>query len=228
MGIRLAIPGAARNGSARRREGLDEESVAAAGVSWARPHPCLHRAVQYPHLADRARGAGRVVVAQVLDVQSRFATNRFGDQLIVSTVVLDVAETLKGQAARTLNVDIEGGTVGDLTLKVSDLPSFRPGDRAMFFLDAADGTLVPHDRGRGVLKVSPAGLIEGSAVTLDQVRREVVVGAEGRPLMRRHALPSVRRRCLPGPFGRRLLLLHVRQVGDRFRSPSSSIRRTST
>ena len=46
-----------------------------------------------------------MVVAQVVDVQSRFATNRFGDQLIVSHVVLDVAETLKGPAARTLNVD---------------------------------------------------------------------------------------------------------------------------
>jgi len=132
-----------------------------------------------PPLADRARGAGRVVVAQVIDVQSRFATNRFGDQLIVSTVVLDVVETLKGQAARTLNVEIDGGTVGDLTLKVSDLPSFRPGDRAMFFLDTAGGTLVPHDRGFGLLKVSPAGLIEGSAVTLDQVKRDVITALRG-------------------------------------------------
>ena len=127
-----------------------------------------------PPLAARAQAAARVVVAQVIDVQSRFATNRFGDQLIVSDIVLDVAETLKGPAARTMRIAVEGGTVGDLTLKVSDLPSFRPGDRAMFFLNAADGTLVPHDRGRGMLKVSPTGLIEGSEVTLDQARREVV------------------------------------------------------
>ena len=40
----------------------------------------------------------------------------------------------------------------------------------MFFLDAgAGGTLVPHDRGRGILKVSPAGTVEGSPVTLDNV-----------------------------------------------------------
>ena len=96
-----------------------------------------------------------MVVAQVVDVQSRFATNRFGDQLIVSTVVLDVAETLKGQAARTLNVEIEGGTVGDLTLKVSDLPSFRPGDRAMFFLDA-----VGRDPGAARARLRP---VEGLA-----------------------------------------------------------------
>jgi hypothetical protein len=125
-------------------------------------------------LAARTQAATRVVVAQVRDVQSRFATNRFGDQLIVSDVVLDVTETLKGPAAATMRVAVEGGTVGDLTLKVSDLPSFKPGDRAVFFLNPADGTLVPHDRGRGVLKVAPNGLIEGSTVTLEQVRREVV------------------------------------------------------
>jgi hypothetical protein len=134
-----------------------------------------------PSIAARARGAGRVVVAQVLDVQSRFASNQFGDQLIVSDVVLDVVETLKGPAARTMRVTVEGGTVGDLTLKVSDLPSFQPGDRALFFLDTdTGGTLVPHDRGRGLLKVSPAGLIEGSAATLDDIKREVVSALGGR------------------------------------------------
>lgn len=133
-----------------------------------------------PSIAARARAASRVVVAQVVDVQSRFASNQFGDQLIVSDVVLDVVETLKGPAARTMRVAVEGGTVGDLTLKVSDLPSFQPGDRAMFFLDTdASGALVPHDRGFGLLKVSPAGLIEGSTVSLDQVRRDVIAALGG-------------------------------------------------
>lgn len=142
-----------------------------AGLSAASP---LYAQGPEPSLADRARGAGRVVVAQVVDVQSRFGTNRFGDQLILSTVVLDVEETLKGPAGRTLNVEIEGGTVGGLTLKVSDLPSFRSGDRAMFFLDAAGATLVPHNRGLGLLKVSQTGLIEGSTVSLDQAKRDVL------------------------------------------------------
>jgi hypothetical protein len=127
-----------------------------------------------PTIAARAQGAGRVVVARVLDVQSRFATNQFGDQLIVSDLVLEVTETFKGPAAATINVTVEGGTVGDLTLKVSDLPSFSPGDRGMFFLDPGPGgRLVPHNRGRGLLKVSPSGVIEGSSVTLDAARKEV-------------------------------------------------------
>jgi hypothetical protein len=124
-------------------------------------------------VTDHARSAGRVVVAHVVDVQSRFAKNQFGDQLILSDVVLDVTETLKGPITKVMKVTIEGGTIGDLTLKVSDLPTFKPGDRGLFFLDSANGVLVPHDRGRGLLKVSATGLIEGSARSLDEVRQQV-------------------------------------------------------
>jgi hypothetical protein len=50
----------------------------------------------------------------------------------------------------------------------------KPAIRGMFFLDAAPGgRLVPHDRGRGLLKVLPTGLIEGSSMTLDVIRKEV-------------------------------------------------------
>ncbi len=125
-------------------------------------------------IASRARGAGRIVVARVLDVRSQFATNRFGDQLIVSTALLEVVETLKGPSASTLEVEVEGGTVGDLTLKVSDLPSLQTGERAVFFLDAGRGGVnLPHDRGRGILKLTQADQIQNSGLTLAQLRQEV-------------------------------------------------------
>ena len=98
-------------------------------------------------VANNAKGAGRVVVARVAAVRAQFETNRFGDQLIVSHAVLEVLETLKGAPAASLNVAVEGGTVGDLTLKVSDLPSLAEGERAMFFLDAAGTDHTPHGRG---------------------------------------------------------------------------------
>jgi len=127
-------------------------------------------------IASRARGAGRVVVARVIDVHAQFETNRFGDQLIVSSALLEVLETLKGAPAATLGVSIEGGTVGDLTLKVSDMPAMRSGDRAVFFLDeASGGNHVPHDRGRGVLKLADTDRVEGSNLTLNDVRQQVRV-----------------------------------------------------
>ena len=126
-------------------------------------------------LPTRARGAKRVVVGHILDVQAQFQTNRFGDRLIVSNVLLEVTETLKGAPAATLKVAVEGGSVGDLTLKVSDLPAVHPGERGVFFLDDEAGgtTHVPHDRGRGVLKLTEAGQVEGTTLTLDAVRQQV-------------------------------------------------------
>jgi len=125
-------------------------------------------------IPSRARGAGRIVVARVLDVRARFATNRFGDQLIISTAMLEVAETLKGAAVATLEVEVEGGTVGDLTLKVSDLPSLETGERAVFFLDTGQGGVnLPHDRGRGILKLTQGDQIQNSGLTLAQLRDQV-------------------------------------------------------
>ena len=118
-------------------------------------------------IAERARGAGQIVVAQIADVRAQFATNQFGDQLIVSTAVLEVSETLKGAAAKVIEIEVEGGTVGDLTLKVSDLPSLKRGERGVFFLDAGPGSAKrPHERGRGILKLSDGDHIDQTSVTL--------------------------------------------------------------
>jgi hypothetical protein len=131
----------------------------------------------------RARGAGRIVVGRVIDVIAQFETNRFGDQLIVSHAVVDVAEILKGAPATTVRVDVEGGTVGDLTLKVSDLPAVRTGDRAVFFLDQGVGdSYLPHLRGKGILKLAENDVVEGSTLTLAELRQQVrgALGLGGR------------------------------------------------
>ena len=131
-------------------------------------------------IPSRAKGAGRIVVARVLDVRARFATNRFGDQLIISTAVLEVTETLKGAPVATLEVEVEGGTVGDLTLKVSDLPSLQTGERAVFFLDAGTGGVnLPHGRGRGILKLSQGDQVENSGLTLGQLRQQIRAAVGG-------------------------------------------------
>lgn len=125
-------------------------------------------------VAAQARGAKRVVVGRIVDVQGEFQTNRFGDRLIVSNVLVDVSETLKGPPIPLLRMAVEGGTVGDLTLKVSDMPAVHSGDRGVFFLDEdAGGTHVPHDRGRGVLKLTGGDEVEGTKLSLDAIRQQV-------------------------------------------------------
>ena len=125
-------------------------------------------------VGTRAKRAERIVVAVVEDVIPRFDVNEFGDRLIVSQAWVRVSETLKGTQADVLSVDVEGGTIGDLTLTVSDMPSLRKGDRAVFFLDSNKaGANKPHDRGQGVLKVDAGGRVQGVNMTLSDLRSTV-------------------------------------------------------
>ena len=125
-------------------------------------------------IGERARGAERVAVGRVTAVTPAWQVNEFGDRLIVSTVRLAVDEHLKGPATPTLDVDVEGGTLGELTLHVSDQESLAPGERAVFFLTRGPGgAFRPHLRGQGLLKLDPANRVPGSSLTLDIIRREV-------------------------------------------------------
>ena len=125
-------------------------------------------------VGSRAKGADRVVVAKVTDVHSRFDVNQWGDQLIVSDVDLDVEETLKGAPKSKVSVTIEGGTVGDITLDVSDMPSMKKNDRAVLFLnEEPGGKHLPWGRGNGVMKLDGANNVEESDETLDDVKRKV-------------------------------------------------------
>jgi hypothetical protein len=125
--------------------------------------------------ATRARGASQVVVATVEDVQPRFDVNEYGDRLIISRTYLRVEETLKGgQQNNLVQVDVEGGTIGDVTLKVSDLPALRRGDRAVFFLtQAANGIHHPQGRGLGIVKLDARNAVPGTTSTLTDIRNAV-------------------------------------------------------
>ena len=118
-----------------------------------------------------ARGATRVVVAAVGDVSARWEVNEFGDEVIVSDVTLHVEESFKGAPAKSLGMTMLGGTVGDITLEVSSLPTLKRGERAVFFLEAnPKGKLVPHRRGYGILKLDSNNRVQGSKVDLNQIR----------------------------------------------------------
>jgi hypothetical protein len=68
-------------------------------------------------------------------------------------------------------MDLEGGTLGGVTLRVSDLPEVKPGERAVFFLDEADnGVATPHLRGQGILKLEKDDVVTGSSLRLEDIR----------------------------------------------------------
>lgn len=132
-------------------------------------------------LVDRARGAERVVVGQVASVQPVWQVNEFGDRLIVSVVRVTVDETLKGETQPTVDVEVEGGTIGDVTLRVSDQVPVAAGERAVFYLKRNPrGRFSPHLRGQGLLKLDRAGRVPGSNLTLDTIRRDAATAARSR------------------------------------------------
>lgn len=133
-------------------------------------------------IADRASGAEQVVVGRVSSVTPVWRENDFGDRLIISVLHVIVDESLKGSSQPAIDVEVEGGTIGSLTLRVSDLDTFVPGDRAVFYVQHnRRGGLIPHRRGLGLQKLDNAGRVRGSGMTLDQVRREVRAGASRQP-----------------------------------------------
>ena len=122
----------------------------------------------------QAKGANKVVVATVTDVQSAFGENDFGDRLILSHVTLQVSETLKGPHEPTVVITIEGGTVGDLTLDVSDMPTLQKGGRTVLFLTTSRaGGVVPYRRGAGVMNLDADNRVPGTDLTLDDIRAAV-------------------------------------------------------
>jgi hypothetical protein len=127
-------------------------------------------------LVERARGAEQIVVGQVASVSPVWRVNEFGDRLIVSVVHVAVDETLKGDSQSSVDVEVEGGTIGGLTLHVSDQQSFTPGDRVVFYLARSQrGAKVPHLRGQGALKLDRSNLVPNSSLTLDEIRRTVAL-----------------------------------------------------
>ena len=126
-------------------------------------------------IPERARGAETIVVGTIVDTNSSFRTNAHGDQLIVTRAVVLVEEVLKGRnTATAIEVDVDGGSVGELTLSVSDMPTVAAGERATFFLARGEaGAHVPHLRGLGILKLDGDDRVRGSSLALRDIKRMV-------------------------------------------------------
>jgi len=128
-------------------------------------------------LDERIKGSEQVIVARAERIDPTWTQNERGDRLIVSRVLLRVEETLKGTSESATWMEVEGGTLGGLTLHVSDLDDLEVGDRAVFMLDRpAAGLRKPHLRGQGILKLNDNNVVVGSNVRLDDVRRNAASG----------------------------------------------------
>jgi hypothetical protein len=88
-------------------------------------------AVIHKDIAELTADAQQIVIGDVTEVIS-FWDNQHA--LIKSRITVRVDEYLVGQGTGQEVLEMSGGTVGDVTLRVSVLPVFERGDRVLLFL----------------------------------------------------------------------------------------------
>jgi hypothetical protein len=123
-------------------------------------------------LATRLRGASRTVVGSVAKTEARMVRTQRGDELIITRTWIRVEESLKGRAEAMVAVDVEGGTLGELSMRASDITPLGVGERAVLLLEpTAEGGWRPHRRGLGLLRLSADNQVPELGVSLATVRR---------------------------------------------------------
>jgi hypothetical protein len=81
-----------------------------------------------------------VVLVRVASSASRQLPGIGGERgTIVTDVDLVVEQVLKGLRPASYRLTVPGGTVGDLTLAIDEVPGFAPGERCLVFLGASGG-----------------------------------------------------------------------------------------
>src|SRR5215468_3576085 len=85
-------------------------------------------------LQELSTGSDSIVFAKVNKVQSYWK-----EQKIETRVTLAPYETWKGASAASVVLTVPGGTVGDITMRCSEAPTFHEADDVVCFLRNKDG-----------------------------------------------------------------------------------------
>ncbi|MDP6581211.1 MAG: hypothetical protein QF681_11185 [Vicinamibacterales bacterium] len=131
--------------------------------------------------------ANVVVRGYVADQQAEWIDSDQG-RAIVTVVTFRVERTLKGTNRVQIPLEFLGGTIGDVGLRPSHVPTFEVGDRAVLFLDTTERLISPvvgSELGLFRIVVSPDGsgdaVVSHNGVTFSSVVQLGVPSADGAP-----------------------------------------------
>lgn len=96
-------------------------------------------AVIHKDIGELTAESNRIVIGDVVEVTSFWNRDH---TLIKSRIVVNVDDYIIGGGTGTETLEMSGGTVDDLTLRVSVLPVFEVGDRVLLFLGNTEVGLV--------------------------------------------------------------------------------------
>lgn len=100
---------------------------------------CLSFPVQAVNIDKKSEEASNIVVGKIKQIKSFYATNKWGDNLIMSEVTLNVEKVHKGEQVSEVTFIVEGGMVGDVVLRVSSVPLFEEGEALILYLQKVNG-----------------------------------------------------------------------------------------
>lgn len=103
--------------------------------------------VERLNLDSLVKKAHKIVVGKVRNSRTYWSDN---GKLILTNYTIDVEETIKGEASRTVELTTIGGTIGNLTLHVAGMPSFSKDESAVVFVESSGSysTVVGLDQGK--------------------------------------------------------------------------------
>jgi hypothetical protein len=96
-------------------------------------------AIIHKDIGELTTESNRIVIGDVAEVTSFWNQDH---TLIKSRIVVDVDDYIIGEGTGTETLEMSGGTVDDLTLRVSVLPIFEVGDHVLLFLGDSEIDLV--------------------------------------------------------------------------------------
>jgi hypothetical protein len=139
-----------------------------------------------PTFAQLVTEAELIFQGNVTDSHSMWI-GQGSERTIVTDVTFQVEDVIKGAPGNSYTIRILGGTVGDETIAVSDIPKFKIGDRDILFIEhngsqfvplvgimhgrfriqkgAAGRDIVTKDNGAALSNVEKLGVDEAGAVT---------------------------------------------------------------
>jgi hypothetical protein len=152
-----------------------------------------HAAIIALSFTELVRKADDVFVGEVSGVQPRILVQN-GSEKIVTDVTFRVTKVLKGRADATRVLVFAGGTVGDRTFTVEDVPTFTVGERDVIFAmtTATMSPIVGMAQGRfRIVKEAASGrdIVQQSDGT--PVRDVAAIGAAPQPAIGQKASLSL-------------------------------------
>jgi hypothetical protein len=112
--------------------------------------PSSATTVERYSVEDLATRAETIVQGVVRGSRTYWSADR---KLILTGTTIEITESLKGQAPRSVEVTTVGGQIGDTVLHVSGMPAFAAGETAIVFVERSNGYNTVTGLGQGKFSV---------------------------------------------------------------------------